>query len=317
MKLVEKFIMNNLALFCKSYCKDMLRAKRLAESVQRFNCDKLPLFMCVPSCDLDSFKRCFEKIDCKFLTDEQVLFESGKRNGELPRLFPQNLLQQLVKLEFWRLGLCRNYVWIDSDSYFIRPFDFKDFMVDADTPYLIQDEFSVGRAKQKWQGISKKELEKRIKRNIALIEKFRKLFNNSGPFYNFGGGMPIVWSVKVLENFNKEYLKPRKMSIYEILFKYPCETHLYGEYLHYSRTIPFHPKSHMFRSYLYLDEFVKSQIEGENEYSIARSYLGICIQSNWTIFKQRQKKSERFAKHLKEYQLALGCLKFKRLNGSS
>ncbi|WP_286818975.1 DUF6492 family protein [Desulfobacter sp. UBA2225] len=306
--------MDNLVLFCKSYSKDMLRAKRLAESVQRFNCDKLPLFMCVPGCDLDTFKRCFEGIDCKFLTDEQVLFESSKRNGELPRLYPPHLLQQLIKLEFWRLGLCRNYVWIDSDSYFIRPFDLTDFMVDAETPYLIQEEFSVDHAKQKWQGISKKEMEKRIKRNIALVEKFRRLFNNSGPFYNFGGGMPIVWSMKVLENFNKEYLKPRKMPIYEILFKYPCETHLYGEYLHNSQVIPVHGKIHMFKSYLYLDEFIKSQMEGENEYSIAQSYLGICIQSNWTVFKKRQKILNRFSKHLKEYQVAIGLMRFKQLS---
>lgn len=309
-------MMYNLVLFCKSYRKDMLRARRLAESVQRLNSDQIPLFMCVPSCDLDSFKACFEGIACKFLTDEQILLESSKSNGDLPHLFPQHLMQQLIKLEFWRMGFCRNYVWIDSDSYFIRPFSFSDFMADTATPYLIQDEFSVDLAKAKWRGIPQKELERRIRRNIVLIEKFQRLFNNSGPLYNFGGGMPIVWSVKVLENFNNSYLKRQKIPIYEMLFRYPCETHLYGEYLHHSRTIPIHSKIHMFKSYLYLDEFVKSQIMGENEYSLAQSYLGICIQSNWTVFKRRQKLLDRLAKHLKEYQVSLGRLKFKKLNGA-
>lgn len=306
--------MYNLVLFCKSYDKDMLRARRMADSVQRFNSDNIPLFMCVPHRDLESFKKCFDGIACTFLTDEQILSESSKINGEMPELFPPHLLQQLIKLEFWRLGLCRNYAWIDSDSYFIRPFKIEDFLVDAQTPYFIQDQFAIEEARQRWQGIPKKELNKRIKRRIALIEKFRGLFNNTGPLYNFAGSTPIIWSMKVLISLNQEYLRPRNTTIYELLFKYPCETHLYGEYFHFSRPIPIHPKRHMFKSYLYLDEFVRSQVKGENEYSLSHFYLGLCIQSNWTSFKYRQKPIDRLAKHLKEYQVAFGRLKFRKLD---
>lgn len=32
-----------------------------------------------------------------------------------------HLYQQLEKLEFRRLESCRNYLWLDSDSYFVQP----------------------------------------------------------------------------------------------------------------------------------------------------------------------------------------------------
>jgi hypothetical protein len=305
--------MEDLVLFCKSYDKDMLRAKRMAESVQRFNRDSIPLIMCVPQSDYKTFKECFKGITCTFLTDERVLEESFKINGKLPSLYPPHLLQQLIKLEFWRLGYCRNYAWIDSDSYFIRSFKISDFLVDSHTPYFIQDPFTAETARQRWQGVSRKELNKRITDRITLIEKFRGLFNNSGPLYNFAGSTPIIWSVKVLQHLYQDYLHPKNKSIYELLFEYPCETHLYGEYFHFSRPITIHPKTHLFKSYLYLDEFVKSQIAGENEYSLAQSYLGICIQSNWTFVKDRKNPIDRLVKHLKEYQVVLGRLKFNKL----
>ena len=84
-----------IVLFCKSYGKDMFRARRMAESVYRFNTDNIPLYVSVPVSDLNHFKQCFENIPCHFITDEEILNKSRQVYGQLPRLFPHHLLQQL------------------------------------------------------------------------------------------------------------------------------------------------------------------------------------------------------------------------------
>jgi hypothetical protein len=48
--------MRELIIFCKSYDRDMLRARRMAKSIQRFNSAHIPLYVSVPAKDLTAFK---------------------------------------------------------------------------------------------------------------------------------------------------------------------------------------------------------------------------------------------------------------------
>lgn len=304
--------MEKICLFCKSYDKDMFRARRMADSVHRFNLDNIPLYLSVPEKDLLQFQECFGDIPCQFITDEEVLALSQEKNGSLPALYPQHLVQQIVKLEFWRLGLCSNYAWIDSDSYFIKPFAVKDFFYDAETPYLIEEKFTVERFCEKWQNVPIKVRDKRIRQNQELIQKFRALFgNNSTPFVYFGEATPVIWSCRVLQSFNADYLKAKGINLYQLLYQYPCETHLYGEFLHFSKVIPVRPRTAMFKNFHYADEFVAAEALGESEYSISKDYFGITMQSNWLLFKKNKKIIPRLKKHSQEILRAIGLLRFK------
>ena len=170
--------MEKLVFFCKSYDKDMLRARRMAESIHRFNKDSIPLYISVPARDLSDFKKCLIDFPVHFFTDESILEISLQSNGKLPWLFPPHLIQQLLKLEFWRTGVCENYAWIDSDSYFIRPFETADFFWDDQTPYLIQVEYETEKELQRMRHVPKKIREKRLKNLYELTIKFRDLFGN-------------------------------------------------------------------------------------------------------------------------------------------
>lgn len=276
----------------------------------RFNSEAIPLIMSVPKKDLKAFQKCFANIPCSFYTDEDILAESAKKNGPLPKIYPQHLIQQLIKLEFWHLGLCKNYAWIDSDSYFIKEFGEADFFHDDGTPYIFQEEYNAYEETQKMVHVPKKIREKRIRENVTLIEKFQRYFGNSKPLLRFAGSMPILWSVAVLESFNNIHLKSVNKNIYQFLLEYPCETQLYGEYLHSSKIIPIHPHPLLFKSFLYAEEFYISQMQGESEYSIAKDYLGICMQSNWALIKEKKKTADRLKKHYHEFLRALGFLVF-------
>ena len=304
--------MKKFVFFCKSYDKDMLRARRMAESVHRFNTDKIPLYMSVPEKDLPRFQECLQAFPVEFFTDEHILQISQHANGSLPGLFPPHLLQQLIKLEFWRTGVCRNYAWLDSDSYFIRPFETADFFYKGEIPYLIQDEYDADKELARMQHVPRKVREKRVREICALITRFRNLFGNTGPFTAFGGSTPIIWSVRILEAFNREYLASRGKNIYEILYEYPCETQLYGEYMHHAHTGVLKPHAHMFKSFYHADDFYISQELGENEYSLSKTYAGICIQSNWARLPEKKNTRDRLMKHTREFLRAIGLIKFQK-----
>lgn len=287
--------MDNLVLFCKSYDKDMLRARRLADSIQHYNVESLPLYLCVPQKDLASFKMCFEGIRCHFLTDEEVLCKSCKTQGAIPDSYPRHLMQQLVKLEFWRMRKGYNYLWLDSDSYFIKEFFLSDFLAEENVPYTIQHQ-------------SEELFEFAASYDDSIIEDFQRLatkmtrlFNRSGPLFDFGYA-PLIWSGKVLQSLYEDYLAPRRESIYSLLLKYPCEMQLYGEYLHYSKIIPIIPRKPLFKVYHYAEQFFRDQDLGQNEYSLSKDYLGVVMQSNWTSpgkLKKRQWISQKVRKYRK------------------
>src|SRR5882672_2416558 len=123
-----------VVLFCKSYRDDVLRARRLAESIQRFNAGSLPFYLSVPSQDLPLFREKCAGLKLELIADEDIVAASP--DLDRPRFdgAPGGIRQQIVKSEFWRLGIAGAYVCIDSDCYFIRNFDATDFISQDGVP---------------------------------------------------------------------------------------------------------------------------------------------------------------------------------------
>ncbi len=273
----------NIVLFCKSYGKDMLRARRMAESVQRFNADNIPLYVSVPATDLNNFQQCFGNIPCHFITDEEILSKACQVYGPLPKNFPSDLLQQLIKLEFWRMGFCENYFWLDSDAYFIKTFRRENFFHDEATPYTVQ------HLAQDLLGFAARTKNKKITRDFQkMATRIQKLFHRSGPLYDFGCS-PLLWSCRVLKSLEEDYLKPGNKTIFALLQEYPCEMQLYGEYLLFSKKIAVVPIDPFFKVYHYAEQFFEDQTQGESESSLAKKYLGVVLQSNWAKLPEKKK----------------------------
>ena len=52
--------MQKLVLYCKSYKNDVLRARRLAESVSKFNVDGIPFYISMPQKDFELYDFLFQ-----------------------------------------------------------------------------------------------------------------------------------------------------------------------------------------------------------------------------------------------------------------
>lgn len=274
----------------------------MAESIQRFNTDNLTLYMSVPSQDLSLFKKEFEKIPCNFITDEEILSLTAEAYGPIPELFPSHLLQQLIKLEFWRLEKCKNYIWIDSDAYFLRPFRADDFF-DAQGRLI-----TITHHADELRSFSK-DFNPKIAENLdKMLLKFKPLFK-CNPNNQYFGDPPLLWSCKVLESLNTDYLATAGKTIYKLLYDYPCEMQLYGEYLLFSKVIDFIPQPPIFKFFHYAEQFFESQKKGESEYSLSKEYFGVVMQSNWTDLQEKKKNDlirvKRFLKREKNKILRL------------
>ena len=130
----------SLSVFCKSYRIDLRRVQRLLRSIKKYNTQNIPVYLSVPSSDIKLFKENLKEFNVKLLSDLDIILENKKIIAENFLSIPGNISQQIVKAEFWRLGYSENYLCVDSDAVFIRPFTRDSYVSETDIPYTVIDQ---------------------------------------------------------------------------------------------------------------------------------------------------------------------------------
>jgi Family of unknown function (DUF6492) len=267
--------MNDIVLYCKSYHRDVQRAKRLAESVRQFNPGNLPFYLSCPSADLALFKDIIGSDGITLLADEEILSANPSIDMKAFSDLPGVIAQQIVKSEFWRLGISENYLCLDSDSYFIRGFNESDFLTPSGTPFTVMNESLELRL---FGAINR---HAKIARNIdADCQRAMDIFGRTGRHYDFGP-LPVVWSRRVWTDLAEKFLEPQGMSFLDAMVLFPSEMRWYGEALLKYRSVELWPVETLFRCYHYEEQFLAARKSGETDEVLSQIYLGVCSQSNW------------------------------------
>jgi hypothetical protein len=267
--------MKDIVLYCKSYHRDVQRAKRLVESVRQFNSGNLPFYLSCPSADLSLFRNIIGSEGVTFFTDEEIVAENSSINQKDLNALHGGLLQQIVKSEFWRLGICENYLCIDSDAYFIRDFNKGDFLAPGGHPYTVMNESMELRLFGALHQHGK------IERNRdAECKAIMEIFGRTGRQYDFGP-LPVVWNRRVWSDLAEKHLEPRSMNFLEAIKLFPSEMRWYGEALLKFNSIELWPVETLFRCYHYEEQFRDAKKSGETDETLSQIYLGVCSQSNW------------------------------------
>lgn len=265
----------SIALYCKSYSADVKRTRRLAESVSKFNAENLPFFVSCPKQDLPLFRDFLSGLPLELVADEDIIGSNPKIDVEKFASLRGNLSQQVVKSEFWRLGVCDSYACIDSDSMFIRPITRQDFALDDGTPYTVIDE-----------GHELLDLAIRTGRSHIVrdfmqeAERFMRLFGRTGRCYSFGPNPPI-WHRAVWESLDREFLMPRGMSFLDAILLEPIDLNWYGEAMLRYQAIPLVPRQALFKVYHYAWQYDKDRRAGITTQQLAQLYSGVIHQSAW------------------------------------
>jgi hypothetical protein len=266
---------HQIVLFCKSYKNDVFRVKNLIKSIQIFNKDEIPLFISTPSDDKQIFDEHINPSSYFWIDDLEIC----KANPEFNDVFLKNIKghtsQQIIKAEFWRLGLCENYLCLDSDAEFIKNFNKSDFIDSDGIPYIIMHTADYFLDEMKRNG--KEKVIENYLRESASVKDF---FKRTGMDYDFGPA-PFIWSSKVWEFLDKEILSEKNMSIWDAIRLFPMEMRWYGETFLKSKIVNSKSIMPLFKVYHYDWQLQNDLKNGVDINNLKTSYLGIIQQSNW------------------------------------
>jgi hypothetical protein len=298
--------LKDFVLYCKSYSRDFLRLKRLLESINQFNADHLDFYISTPSPDQGLLEEILGQDGYIWIADEDIVVANPNADFSKYQAMSGGLSQQIIKSEFWRLGLAENYLCLDSDSLFIRNFYKSDFLSNDGVPYTV-----IHQNKELFQLATDRGHEK-VERDLRIeAERVKRLFDRQGPNF-YCAPSPFIWSARVWMSLDTEYLQPKRMSVWDFITPEYPETLIYGEALLKYRAISLIAIEPLFRTYHYDWQYFLMKRLGETKAKLAQNYLGIIYQSAWeseltlgqpqkSLISRLLKSIKRFGRYIQSY----------------
>lgn len=298
--------MRDLVLYCKSYRKDFLRLKKLLNSISNFNVDDIPFYISTPIVDRELLIELLGDQGYEWVSDESIINANPDVPSGIEKTKSGSLSQQVIKSEFWRLGLCETYVCLDSDCIFIRDFTRSDFISADGNPYTV-----IYQNKEYFQLAVDRGFAKAPAQLKAEGDRVKALFRRQGPNY-YCPCPPFIWSSAVWRSLEQQFLKPNNMTLWDVCTPSHPETLLYLEALLNYKAIPLLPIEQLFRIYYYDWHYFLLRRIGEKPEKLTANYLGLIYQSSWdlsldygrsskSLLSRALKKLKRFARYLQSF----------------
>jgi hypothetical protein len=267
--------MKDVAIFVKSYRPDLVLVHRLLDSISRHNRDRLGVFVSVPGDDVVAFQDLPRRFsDVSVLADDH--FGIPKVDRKIWGFTPGYITQQLVKLSVQDLSEARNYVILDSDTYFIRDFVADDFTSRDGIGLTVLSEDKDLVADPAWAPFA----EGRMKKLDLIADWFG--VPTLSPATCFSN---TVFQDSVLQEFH-DWRRSENLSLLDLMTIAPVEFTWYNLFLvkHCpERLVKAEPFIRIFHT---RSEYRRLVAAGFSHESLCRSYLGVCINSNWAGTRQ-------------------------------
>ena len=267
--------MKDVAIFVKSHRPDLVLVHRLLDSISRHNRDRIGVFISVPADDVVAFQDLSRRFtDVSVLADDH--FGIPRVDRKIWGFAPGYITQQLVKLSVQRLSEARNYVILDSDTYFIRDFVTKDFTAPDGTGLTVLAEDKDLVADPAWAPFA----EFRAKRIDLIADRLGVPTLSPATCFN-----NTVFQDSVLHDFH-DWCRSESLSLLDLMTIAPVEFAWYNLFLvkHCpERLVRIEPFIRIFHT---RSEYRRLVAAGFSHESLRRSYLGVCINSNWAGTRQ-------------------------------
>ncbi len=272
-------MLNKIVLYCCTFSKDLNRTIRMVKSLQQYNKDNLPLYISVPESEITLFQKYIPAELATIINELDILRKNPRIDLDKLYSIRGGLRQQVIKSEFWRLGLSENYLVIDADCIFLRDFYTSDFIAKEDIPYSVIHEgkdvlLSTGKFGPK------KNREHFLQDRNPIQSKLQRL----GVTYDYGYA-PFLWSKKVWQSFDENYLTPNNKSFLDAILDVGSEFTWYGESLMKYQPIPIYPREQLFKHYHYEHQLWLDLTAGFTEDHLKQNFMGVVYQSNWQTWK--------------------------------
>lgn len=265
--------MYSFVFMLKTYRKDEYYVSRLIETYRKFNRDGIKLFIVVPQQDVALFQEKYASIEhIEVLSENNLDVEYAHEpiNG----IKAGYINQEIVKLAFWELGLCKNYLCLDSEAYFIRDFYFDDFMYDEEIPYTVLIEDNDLKSNPNYYHYYWKEREKKIQIIQDEMEYHPKHLLTCHGFQ--------IFNTNVLKRMKTDYLLPNNLSYLDLIKISPYEFSWYNIWLQKSQVMPIYMCEPFFKTYHMAYQQFGDVMNNVDETELSRGYVGVVINSNYT-----------------------------------
>jgi hypothetical protein len=88
--------MESIVLYCCTYARDLLRARRLADSVAAHNKERIPFYVSVPRRDLDLFRTHLGAGAAEIICEEDILAANPAVSSARVYAMPGGRQQQVI-----------------------------------------------------------------------------------------------------------------------------------------------------------------------------------------------------------------------------
>ena len=182
--------------------------------------------------------------------------------------------QEIIKLSFWELQKCHHYFTLDSDFIFLNDFTLQTFFTRDKLPkyVLVEDKELISQPKyfnDFW-----------INRSIELNKIKKALDIESHELKTCHNG--TIFSSSILQSLKNNFMDKNNLSYRDLLSISPYEFSWYNYWLQKISGKNIYHGEPFFKIFHNYDQILGSIIQGVNEESIKNSYLGVCINSNFS-----------------------------------
>lgn len=264
--------MEKIVLMLKTYRNDILYVDRFLKTFHKHNADSLQLYLVAPQRDRQQFEP-FLTQRVLFIADEEIPADYALNSEEEPSVLG-HWNPGIVRLAFWKLGLCENYFAIDSDMVFLRNFYQSDFILPDGRPYI----FVTENASEKIDPFY-----------------FRRYWDHRGKAMGsisrtYGAPTPRGAWAHNSQTFNAEILKLMEKFViasgladYKSLMEIaPYEFFWYASWALNQTDIDFEVRDELVKMINHQGEHLSLWERGVREADLARAYIGVIVNSNWS-----------------------------------
>ncbi len=281
---IDKFV-----FICKTFKNDFNYLKRLLESFKKYNVQNIKMYIIFPKDDETFF---YQKIGKKELNNIEIIYEerfesllakqplycnqiSGESNVySVSPIRSGYINQEIIKLAFHELQLAENYMPIDSDGEFLRPFTIDDFIAEDGYPYTILEEDNELKVDPVyWYEVGWALREK-------IIRKINKEIDYSNRVMITAHGFCIL-SSEVLSDFKLNFMDKKNYSYIRLMEIASYEFSWYNLWLLKTNIIPIHYREPMFKTFHTKEQLTWYKRQGITLSDIRRGYIGIVVNSNF------------------------------------
>jgi len=252
----------------------MERFEKLYESILCHNKDEIPLYLSVPSAELTLFSHFHDEKKCILISDESyagphLILSSpdvhGNRTGYLN--------QEICKLNFYRTGVCRNYLALDADSMFIRDFYISDFMFSDSIPYTVFHQDKDLMMDPAYSRVFGKDRDKMIRKIWGFIGLPDTRYRTCHGFQNM--------NCEVLASLHNDFMNPRALTYGQLLQIAPLEFSWYNAWFQKCRKVEEYSVEPFFKCFHTRAQYFFAKLQFLSVQDIKTQYVGIVLQSNW------------------------------------